>query len=44
VNTPGTLGDHNWTYRFPTPAENFLGKHAETAGEFAALVRERRKG
>ncbi len=43
VNTPGTLGDHNWTYRFPTPAEDFLKKHADTAEEFAALVREKRK-
>ena len=43
VNTPGTLGDHNWTYRFPTPAENFIKKHADTIESFSALVREKRK-
>jgi len=43
VNTPGTLGDHNWTYRFPTRAEDFLKKHAALAESFAALVRARRK-
>lgn len=43
VNTPGTLGDHNWTWRFPTPAEDFLKKHAGTAEGFAALVKEKRK-
>ena len=43
VNTPGTLGDHNWTYRFPTAAEDFLKKHAGEAESFAALVRENRK-
>ncbi|OGR76294.1 MAG: 4-alpha-glucanotransferase [Elusimicrobia bacterium GWC2_61_25] len=43
VNTPGTLGDHNWTYRFPTPAEDFLKKHADAAGAFSALVKEKRK-
>jgi 4-alpha-glucanotransferase len=43
VNIPGTLGDHNWTYRFPETAEKFLKKHAQTAAGFAALVRERRK-
>ncbi|MDO8804332.1 MAG: 4-alpha-glucanotransferase [Elusimicrobiota bacterium] len=43
VNTPGTLGGHNWTYRFPTPAENFMKKHADTAESFSALVREKRK-
>jgi 4-alpha-glucanotransferase len=42
VNTPGTLGDHNWTYRFPTPAEDFLKKHADTAESFSALVKEKR--
>lgn len=42
VNTPGTLGDHNWTYRFPTPAEDFLKKHADTAQAFSALVKEKR--
>lgn len=43
VNTPGTLGDHNWTWRFPTTAEDFTKKHAEAAESFAALVREKRK-
>ena len=43
VNTPGTLGDQNWTYRFPTTAESFLKKHAAAAGAFAALVLEKRK-
>ena len=43
VNTPGTLGDHNWTYRFPTTAENFLKKHAAAAEAFSALVREERR-
>ncbi|MEK7722628.1 MAG: 4-alpha-glucanotransferase, partial [Elusimicrobiota bacterium] len=43
VNTPGTLGGHNWTYRFPTPAENFLKEHMDTVEAFAALVREKRK-
>jgi 4-alpha-glucanotransferase len=43
VNTPGTLGDQNWTWRFPTPAEDFLKKHAATAESFSALVREKRK-
>lgn len=43
VNTPGTLGDHNWTYRFPTAAEDFLKKHADEAESFAALVREKRQ-
>jgi len=43
VNVPGTLGDHNWTYRFPETAESFIKKHAETAGNFAALVKEKRK-
>jgi 4-alpha-glucanotransferase len=43
VNTPGTLGDHNWTYRFPTAAEDFLKKHADTAESFSALVKEKRK-
>ncbi|OGR67295.1 MAG: 4-alpha-glucanotransferase [Elusimicrobia bacterium GWC2_61_19] len=42
VNTPGTLGDHNWTYRFPTPAEDFLKKHAAEAETFSALVKEKR--
>ncbi len=42
VNTPGTLGDQNWTYRFPTPAEDFAKKHADTAEAFSALVREKR--
>lgn len=43
VNTPGTLGDHNWTWRFATPAEDFLKKHADTAESFSAMVREKRK-
>ncbi len=42
VNIPGTLGDHNWTYRFPTPAEDFLKKHSDLAAVFAALVKEKR--
>ena len=42
INTPGTLGDHNWTYRFPAPAEDFLKKHGDAARAFAALVRENR--
>jgi 4-alpha-glucanotransferase len=42
VNTPGTLGDHNWTYRFPTPAEDFLKKHAAAAEAFSTLVKEKR--
>ncbi len=42
VNTPGTLGDHNWTYRFPTTAEDFIKKHADLAASFAALVKEKR--
>jgi 4-alpha-glucanotransferase len=42
VNTPGTLGDHNWTYRFPTTAEDFLKKHADAAESFSALVKEKR--
>ncbi|HNW43821.1 MAG TPA: 4-alpha-glucanotransferase, partial [Elusimicrobiales bacterium] len=43
VNVPGTLGDHNWTYRFPDAAETFLKKNAKMAAAFAALVKERRK-
>ena len=43
VNVPGTLGDHNWTYRFPDTAESFIKEHAETAAGFAALVKEKRK-
>jgi 4-alpha-glucanotransferase len=42
VNTPGTLGDHNWTWRFPTPAEDFLKKHGKAAEAFLTLVRENR--
>jgi 4-alpha-glucanotransferase len=42
VNTPGTLGDHNWTYRFPAKAEDFVKKHADTAKSFSALVKEKR--
>jgi len=42
VNTPGTLGGHNWTYRFPAAAEDFLKKYADTAESFAALVKEKR--
>ncbi|OIO02719.1 MAG: 4-alpha-glucanotransferase [Elusimicrobia bacterium CG1_02_56_21] len=43
VNTPGTLDDQNWTYRFPTAAEDFMKKHAIIARAFAALVLEKRK-
>ncbi|HBA60210.1 MAG TPA: 4-alpha-glucanotransferase [Elusimicrobia bacterium] len=42
VNIPGTLGDHNWTYRFPTTAEDFPKKYGEIAENFAALVKEKR--
>jgi len=42
VNTPGTLGDHNWTYKFPATAEDFMKKHAAMAEAFAALVKEKR--
>ncbi|OGS12455.1 MAG: 4-alpha-glucanotransferase [Elusimicrobia bacterium RIFOXYA12_FULL_57_11] len=42
VNTPGTLGDHNWTYRLPETAEDFLKKNGKTAAGFAALVRQHR--
>jgi 4-alpha-glucanotransferase len=42
VNTPGTLGDHNWTWRYAYNAEEFLKKNADTAAEFAALVKEHR--
>lgn len=43
VNTPGTLGDHNWTWRFPTAAEDFVKKHSAAVESFSALVREKRK-
>ena len=43
VNVPGTIGDHNWTYRFPTTAEDFMKKHADMAGSFAALAAKRLK-
>ncbi len=43
INTPGTLGDQNWTYRFPTRAEDFFKKHAGTAEAFSRLVLEKRK-
>ncbi len=43
VNTQGTLGDHNWTYRFPETPEDFLKKHADMVESFAALVKEHRK-
>jgi len=42
VNTPGTLGDQNWTYRFPTAAEDFMKKYSDAAGQFASLVKEKR--
>ncbi|MCX5786785.1 MAG: 4-alpha-glucanotransferase [Elusimicrobia bacterium] len=43
VNTPSTLGLHNWTWRFNTPAEHFLKKHAGLVCEFKKLVGEERK-
>ena len=42
VNTPGTLGDHNWTWRLPDAAEDFLKKRSGAAEAFAALVKEKR--
>ncbi len=43
INLPGTIGTANWTYKFPTPAENFLRKHRELLSRFAAMVKEERK-
>ncbi len=42
VNTPGTLGDHNWTWLFHDTAEDFLKKRSAAAEAFAALVKEKR--
>lgn len=43
INLPGTMGAANWTYKFPTPAENFLKRHGELLSSFAAMVKEERK-
>jgi 4-alpha-glucanotransferase len=43
VNTPCTLGPHNWTWRFNTAAEDFLKKYAKLVSEFKKLVSEERK-
>ena len=43
VNVPGTLGDHNWTYRFPITAEDILKKEAEDIADFAAMAAARAK-
>ena len=43
VNTPNTLGQHNWTWRFNTAAEDFLKKHAGLVSEFKKMAGEERK-
>lgn len=43
INTPGTMGVHNWTYKFPTPVEDLLKDHGELLNSFAAMVKEERK-
>ena len=43
INIPGTVGGHNWTYKFPTPVEDFFRKHDGLLKNFAAMVKEERK-
>ncbi len=43
INTPNTMGMHNWTYRFPTPVEDLFKKHKKLLNSFAAMVKEERQ-
>lgn len=43
INTPNTIGAHNWTYKFPTPVEDLFKKHGALLERFAAMVKEERK-
>ncbi len=43
INTPNTMGVHNWTYKFPTPVEHLFKKHKVLLNNFAAMVKEERK-
>ena len=42
INTPNTMGVHNWTYKFPTPVEYLFKKHKVLLDNFAAMVKEER--
>ncbi|MBI4801393.1 MAG: 4-alpha-glucanotransferase [Elusimicrobia bacterium] len=43
INSPGTMGIHNWTYKFPAPVENLFKKYGELLKAFSAMVIEERK-
>jgi len=42
INTPGTVGDHNWTYRLPFPLENCkqIPDFTKRMKQYKDLVRE----
>ncbi|MDQ7772407.1 MAG: 4-alpha-glucanotransferase [Elusimicrobiales bacterium] len=42
INTPNTLGPHNWSFRSPVPLEKFVQKHAATLEKLARWIREAR--
>jgi len=43
INAPGTMGLHNWTYKFPVPVENLFKKYGGLIKSFSALVAQERK-
>jgi 4-alpha-glucanotransferase len=43
INTPCTIGAHNWTYKFPTPVEDLFKKHGDLLRGFADMVKVERK-
>ena len=36
INTPGTVGPHNWSWRLPKPIEDLI-EEARLAGRFEAV-------
>lgn len=42
INTPNTVGPHNWSFRPDTPVEKFRAKHGATLLKLARWIREAR--
>ncbi|MEM6337630.1 MAG: 4-alpha-glucanotransferase, partial [Bacteroidota bacterium] len=42
INIPGTVGDHNWSYRLPTTLEALTEEHADFTSTVQRLVRTHR--
>lgn len=43
INTPGTVGNHNWTYRIRTTPERFYEKYRKDFENFADMIKKFRK-